>query len=92
MASPIDHVTVVRLHIGEMMRTTFPDWPADKLEKIIYEASDPGAFEKLINHFLEELPDGIHHANADRVLSVIQDAWNYLPHRSLGGRSTDWFC
>jgi hypothetical protein len=26
-------------------------------------------------------------ANEDGLLSVVQDAWNYFPHRSLGGLS-----
>jgi hypothetical protein len=85
--SPIDRATVVRLRVAEMMRTTFPGWPADRLEKIIYEASNPGELMNLINHFLDELPGGMHHAAADQVISVIQDAWNYLPHRSLRDRS-----
>jgi hypothetical protein len=69
-----------------MMTTTFPAWPADHIEKIVYEARSNTELIQLIAHFLEELPGGIHNAAAEHVTSVIQDAWNYLPHRSLHGR------
>jgi hypothetical protein len=80
-SSPFDRGAIAR------QRTTLPGWPEEGIEKCIYEAAGPEDFGNLANHFLDELPGGIDDAAADHVISVIQDAWNYLPHRSLGGRS-----
>jgi hypothetical protein len=57
------------------------------LETIIYLETDPRQLAHLLRHFLDELPGGMDHAAADQVISVIEDAWNYLPHKRLGGRS-----
>jgi hypothetical protein len=91
-SSPIDRVAVVRFRIYEMMTIMFPGWPPDALEKIIYEETDPRQAGELIQHFfderfLDELPHDLRNAAAEEVISVIRDAWNYLPHKRLGGRS-----
>jgi hypothetical protein len=57
-----------------MVRTAFPDWPADGLETIIYLETDPRQLAQLLRHFLDELPGGMDHAAADQVISVIEDA------------------
>jgi hypothetical protein len=70
-----------------MMRTKFPRCREDALEKKIYKAADSVDLVKIINHFIAKLPGGTDDASVADIISVIQDAWNYLPHRSLDGRS-----
>jgi hypothetical protein len=70
-----------------MMSTTFPGWPADGLEKTIYAETDPSQLAEILHHFLDELPGRIRHQAAEHVMSVIQEAWNYLPHKRLGNRT-----
>jgi hypothetical protein len=78
---------MIRSRIDVMMRNHFPGWPPDGLEIIIYEAPDTTGLPDLITHFVDELPGGLRSPYADSVLGVVQDAWNYLPHKSLGGLS-----
>ena len=85
--SPIDLVTVTRLRIADMMRTLFPGWPADGLERVIYETQGARDFAHLLEHFIGKLPDDITDSGTEMVVSVLQEAWNNLPHKSLGDRS-----
>ena len=85
--SPIDRAEATRLRIAEMMRTIFPGWPTDALERIVSEETSAKDINTIVEHFIDELPGGLANANAAHIFSVIQDAWNYLPHKLLGGRS-----
>ena len=81
--SPIDRAEVTRLRIAEMMRTIFPGWPTDALERIVSEETSAKDVNTIVEHFIDELPGGLANANAAHIFSVIQDAWNFLPHKSL---------
>ena len=67
--SPIDRAEATRLRIAEMMRTIFPGWPTDALERIVSEETSAKDINTIVEHFIDELPGG--------------DAWNFLPHKSL---------
>jgi hypothetical protein len=58
----------------------------DRVKKAVFEL-DTAEFQSFVLRILAALNcDGID--NADQAtLEVIQDAWNYFPHGSLGGQS-----
>ena len=85
--SPVDPADITRLRIADMMRNLFPGWPAEGLERVIYEAQGPKGFADLLGHFIDELPNGITDSGTETVVSILQEAWNNLPHKSLGDRS-----
>lgn len=75
-----------RERLAEMMLLVFPGWP-NELEEIIYLSEDNADISVLLKTFIDELPGGLSHPLADTVISVIQDSWNYLPHKRFGDRS-----
>lgn len=58
----------------------------DDIKNVIYHEADKKGSLKLLSGFMPYTKDK---ASGDLLLSVIQDAWNHLPHQSLGGASPD---
>lgn len=57
----------------------------EDIQRFIYERDE----QRPVSEYIGELMDifNASDANLDDVISVVQDAWNYLPHRVHGGLS-----
>lgn len=57
----------------------------EDIQRFIYERDEQRPFSEYVRQLMDVLnaPD----AALDDAISVVQDAWNYLPHRALGGLS-----
>lgn len=55
------------------------------IQKFIYERDEA----KPVSGYISELVDLLNPSeeDLDDAISIVQDAWNYLPHRVYGGRS-----
>jgi hypothetical protein len=56
----------------------------EDIQRFIYERDE----ERPASEYIGQLMDVFNASDAelDDAISVVQDAWNYLPHRALGGR------
>jgi hypothetical protein len=57
----------------------------EDIETFIYEREEGRAFGEYISQLIAVFNPS--EAELDDAVSIVQDAWNYLPHRVYGGRS-----
>lgn len=67
----------------EMLKKTESDFGLKDVKDVIYNEEDNDDFHRLISMF----DRGGDASELDNVLELVSDAWNYFPHRVLGGIS-----
>lgn len=70
--------------INELLEKVGSDFTLDDVKKIIYNEEDTGDMQKIIAMF-DTGEKGA--PEIGEVLEIVTDAWNYLPHKLLGGLS-----
>jgi hypothetical protein len=77
---------LVEDRLADLMQLANIDIPAATIKSVIFE-DEHTEFRSYLNDMLALFADAKHTMDEDKLLSVVQDAWNYFPHRSLDGRS-----
>ena len=67
----------------DLLEETGSDFGLDDIKEIIYNEDGQGDLTKIIAMF----DTGQGAAELQDVLDLVTDAWNYFPHKSLGGLS-----
>jgi len=79
------HRILTELRLSELLLRSKSGVTLDNVQSLIFDESDKFAvYLPRLLAFFDSADNGI---NIDTLLPVIQDAWNYFPHRSLDGRS-----
>ncbi len=65
----------------EMLKKTQSNFRLDDIKKVIYNEESHNDLTKMITMF----DQGQDLAEINEILEVINDAWNYFPHRCLDG-------
>ena len=73
----------IKQEIEEMLKTTKSDFTLDHIRDAIYHEEDNDDMMKVVAMFDrdENAPE------LSNVLELVTDAWNYFPHKILGGIS-----
>ena len=69
--------------LEDMLKKTESDFGLEDVKKLIYNEEDNDDFHQLIAMF----DRGGDASELDNVLELVSDAWNYFPHKVLGGIS-----
>lgn len=69
--------------IKEMLKETESDFGLEDIKDAIYDEEEQGDFTKIIAMF----DRGGEASELDNILELATDAWNYFPHKALGGIS-----
>ena len=69
--------------LEDMLKKTECDFGLEDVKKLIYNEEDNDDFHQLIAMF----DRGGDASELDNVLELVSDAWNYFPHKVLGGIS-----
>ena len=67
----------------EMLEETKSDFTLEDIKKIIYNEEERDDFNKIFRMF--DCGQGL--GEMDNILEAVSDAWNYFPHKCLGGIS-----
>jgi len=72
----------IELELSDMLKETGSDFSLDHIREAIFNEEDNNDMQKIIAMFDDGDPE-----NLSNVLELVTDAWNYFPHKSLGGLS-----
>lgn len=72
----------IEQELALMLKQTGSDFTVEDVKTAIYEEEDNDDMQKIIAMFDDGDP-----VNLSNVLELVTDAWNYFPHRTLGGKS-----
>jgi hypothetical protein len=76
---------VIEAHLASLLQQSGTTATVEDIKGMIFDAGLSGFREYIANMFgLFEAPGSI--VDIDGALPVIQDAWNYFPHRALRGQ------
>src|SRR6476660_1204488 len=82
-------IAVYRSHLAarlsDLLQESEVGLPLDAVQNLIFEYNH-ARFKTYVAQMLALFRSAGHLADEDAVVAVIQDAWNYFPHRSLNGR------
>jgi hypothetical protein len=67
----------------EMLKKTKSDFTLEHIKQIIYDEDGQDSLTEVISMF----DTGQKAAELDNVLELVNDAWNYFPHKIIGGVS-----
>lgn len=73
----------IETELEEHLRETGSDFKLEDVKRAIYEEEDSGDFTALISMF--DTGQGAIELNT--IIETLTDAWNYFPHKALGGLS-----
>jgi len=73
----------IEKRLANLLSKVKNDFDLDDIKDIIYNESEEDDFTDIIKTF----DDGQDLDELNRILGIISDAWNYFPHKSLGGLS-----
>ena len=73
----------VEKELLEMLKETKSDFGLDDIKKIIYNEDGQDDLTQVISMF----DTGQGAAELQNVLELVNDAWNYFPHKVIGGLS-----
>lgn len=74
--------TEIEVEINELLDETGSDFTLDDVKEIIYNEEDSDDMQKAIAVFDDGKPE-----NLSNIIETVTDAWNYFPHKLLGGKS-----
>ncbi len=73
----------IELEICELLQRAKSDFSVDDVKRVIYNEQDQDDLTEAIAMFdTGEIPDEL-----ENILELTNDAWNYFPHKLLGGLS-----
>lgn len=67
----------------EMLKEAGGDFDLEDIKEIIYNEEDQDDFMQIVAMF----DNGQGAGELENILEVASDAWNYFPHKALGGKS-----
>ena len=73
----------IEIEILEMLKETESDFELDDVKEAIYNEEEQDDFMHVVAMF----DRGGDASELSNVLELVTDAWNYFPHKSLGGIS-----
>ncbi|MFA5024319.1 MAG: hypothetical protein WC523_05145 [Patescibacteria group bacterium] len=73
----------IEQELAEMLRVTESDFTLDHIKDVIYHEDDNDDMMKVVAMF----DRGGDASELENVLELVSDAWNYFPHKVLGGIS-----
>ncbi len=73
----------IEQELAEMLKQTGSDFTLDDIRRVIYEEEDQNDLAKIIPMF----DSGQGGVELNNIMEVVMDAWNYFPHKALGGIS-----
>jgi hypothetical protein len=79
----LDRRKIIEQEILDMLKETSSDFGLDDIKGIIYNEDGQDDLTQIISMF----DTGQGAAELDNVLELLNDAWNYFPHKILGGLS-----
>ena len=72
----------IEADINELLDETDSDFTLDDVKEVIYNEEDSDDMQKAIAMFDDGKPE-----NLSNIIETVTDAWNYFPHKPLGGLS-----
>ena len=75
----------LRARLSDLLQKSEVGLPLDTIRNLIFEYNH-AHFKTYVAQMLTLFRSARHPADEDAVVAVIQDAWDYFPHRSLNGR------
>ena len=73
----------IEQELMDMLEETESDFTLDHIRDVIYEEEDSDDMMKVVAMF----DNGGGATELENVLELVSDAWNYFPHKLLGGIS-----
>ncbi|MDD5464020.1 MAG: hypothetical protein PHP62_02645 [Candidatus Moranbacteria bacterium] len=73
----------IELELIDMLRETERDFGLADVKEAIYNEEEQDDFM----HVVEMFDRGGNASELSNVLDLVTDAWNYFPHKALGGKS-----
>ena len=73
----------IELELADLFKQTGSDFSLDDIRRVIYEEEDQNDLAKIIPMF----DTGQGGVELNNIMEVVMDAWNYFPHKTLGGIS-----
>jgi hypothetical protein len=78
----IEYRMEIEADINDLLDETGSDFTLDDVKETIFEEEDNDDMQKVIAMFDDGNPE-----NLSNILELVTDAWNYFPHKALGGLS-----
>lgn len=78
----IEYRREIEADINDLLDETKSDFTLDDVKETIYEEEDNDDMQKVIAMFDDGNPE-----NLSNIIELVTDAWNYFPHKLLGGLS-----
>lgn len=75
----------IERELSSLLKKTKSDFTLEDIKEAIYEEEDMEDFQDIIAMF----DTGEAFEELENILDVVNDAWNFFPHRSLGGLSPE---
>ena len=72
----------IEQELADMLEQTGSDFTVEDVVSAIYKEEDNDDMQKIIAMFDDGDP-----VNLSNALELVTDAWNYFPHRAIGGKS-----
>jgi hypothetical protein len=79
----IKHKQEIEQELTDMLKETGSDFSLDDIRQVIYEEEEQNDLAKIIPMF----DTGRGGVELNNIMEVVIDAWNYFPHKALGGIS-----
>jgi hypothetical protein len=79
------HRVLTELRLSELLLRSKSTVTLEDIQTLIFD--ETGKLTLYLPQLLAFFDSGADGTDIDTLLPVIQDAWNYFPHRSLNGRS-----
>jgi hypothetical protein len=82
-AQIIKHRQEIELELTDLLKQTGSNFSLDDIRRVVYEEEDQNDLAKIIPMF----DSGQGGVELNNIMEVVMDAWNYFPHKTLGGIS-----
>jgi len=79
----IKHKQEIELELTDLLKQTGSDFSLDDIRRVVYDEQDQNDLAKIIPMF----DSGQGGVELNNIMEVVMDAWNYFPHKALGGIS-----
>jgi hypothetical protein len=79
------HRTLIEARLSKFLKQSGSTETVEEIKNLIFEGA-PQDFKSYVDYLLSTFENPESTVDIDAALPVIQDAWNYFPHRFLNGR------
>ena len=80
-----DYRALIELRLSVLLEKYGSRFTVEDYKRAIFDGPDQTDFPSYLAKSLDVFGTDIEHAS-DEIVAIIQDAWNYFPHRALEGR------